>query len=162
MLLLLLFSYIFGRVAVEECVSRTKQYVTFSEIDGDSDVKSSSLYMSDIDASVVRSSELFQSNAESGSKVNRSKLYQSPVTASTVVCSHLSFSSLKRSRVEKSKIDFSEITNSTILNTEISFSPIKHSYIKDYKEEISCFEIEYCNNRENIGEGKVHIISFYS
>ena len=75
---------------------------------------------------------------------------------------YVSMSSLKKSTVEKSKIDMSQITNSTILNTEIDKSPIKHSYIKDYKEKISCFEIEYCNNRENIEEGKVIIISFYS
>ena len=56
---------------------------------------------------------------------------------------------------------YSDITNSTIVNTKIAFSDIKHSSIKDYKEKILCFEIEYCSNRENITEGKVHHFLFF-
>ena len=147
-----------------DCVSRTEQEIdSHSDIDGDSDVKSSSLKFSDIDKSVVRSSKLKHSDVESGSSVNGSILAHSEVKdGSNVVCSIVKHSEiLERSRVEKSAIKHSDITNSTILNTVIAQSEIKQSSIKNYQEEILCFEIEYCNNRENITEGKVHNFFFF-
>ena len=55
-------------------------------------VANCTMYMSDIDASVVTSSELFQCNAKTGSKVDSRKLFMSDMAASSVVCSHLSMS----------------------------------------------------------------------
>ena len=153
----------FSRMVVEECVSRTEQEVdSYSDINGDSEVKSSILKHSDIDGSVVRSSKLKYTDVESGSRVNISIIAHSDVKdGSTIVCSVVKHSEiLKGSTVEKSMVKHSKITNTTILNTEIGHSEIKHSYIKDYREGILCYDIEYCNNRENIAEGKVHHFLF--
>ena len=94
-------------MVVKECVSRTEEeVVSYSDIDGDSEVKSSSLKYSDIVASVVRnsnldysdivasvvrSSELDYSDADN-SNVTGSKLAYSDVEeGSTVVCSFLKY-----------------------------------------------------------------------
>ena len=94
-------------MVVQECVSGTEEeVVSYSDIDGDSEVKSSSLKYSDIVssvvrnsnldysdivASVVRSSELDYSDADN-SNVTGSKLaYTDVEEGSTVVCSFLKY-----------------------------------------------------------------------